>query len=363
MTELMVGTKKGLFALEGDAGEAFEVTARAFAGEPVENALRDPRTGRVIASVTSPFYGPKLWFTDDPAGEWEQARGVELPAGGDLALERIWTIVRGEADGVLYAGGDPGVLFESRDGGESWEVNAGLWEHPTRPDWQPGGGGLCLHSIATWAGEPDRLAVAISAAGVWLTDDGGATWRRGNRGPRRALPARGHTGGRGRAVRAPHPALRRRPERLFMQFHGGVYRSDDAGESWNDIANGLPSDFGFPLAIDPADPDSAYVIPLTADSDRVTPGNRVRVYETRDAGASWTPRGDGLPAEHAYLTILREAFDFSGEGEALQLYFGATSGDVFASADAGATWGTAASRLPPVFSVTAAPSLSSNAAS
>jgi photosystem II stability/assembly factor-like uncharacterized protein len=363
MTELMVGTKKGLFALEGDAGGAFEVAARAFAGEPVENAMRDRRTGRVIASVTSPFYGPKLWFTDDPAGEWEQARGVELPPGGDLALERIWTIVPGEADGLLYAGGDPGVLFESRDGGESWEVNAGLWEHPSRPDWQPGGGGLCLHSIATWAGDPERLAVAISAAGVWLTDDGGATWRRGNRGlVARYLPEDTPEDDVALCVHR----IRRsaaRPERLFMQFHGGVYRSDDAGESWNDIANGLPSDFGFPLAIDPADPDSAYVIPLTADSDRVTPGNRVRVYETRDAGASWTPRGDGLPAEHAYLTILREAFDFSGEGEALQLYFGATSGDVFASGDAGATWATAASRLPPVFSVTAASSFSSSAAS
>ena len=138
-----------------------------------------------------------------------------------------------------------------------------------------------------------------------------------------------------------------------MQFHGGVYRSDDAGESWTSIADGLPSDFGFPLAIDPADPDSAFVIPLTADVDRVTPGERVRVYETRDAGATWTPRGDGLPAEHAYLTILREAFDWAGSGEALQLFFGATSGDVFASGDAGATWAAAATHLPPVLSVSA----------
>ena len=145
-----------------------------------------------------------------------------------------------------------------------------------------------------------------------------------------------------------------RPERIFMQFHGGVYRSDDAGESWHDIAPGLPSDFGFPLAIDPADPDSAYVIPLVADMDRVTPEGRVRVYETRDAGASWTPRGDGLPPEHAYLTILREAFDWAGEGEALELYFGATSGGVFGSGDAGASWFDAATHLPPVLSVSAA---------
>jgi photosystem II stability/assembly factor-like uncharacterized protein len=145
-----------------------------------------------------------------------------------------------------------------------------------------------------------------------------------------------------------------RPERLFMQFHGGVYRSDDAGETWTDIGDGLPSDFGFPLTLDPADPDSAFVIPLSSDEDRVTPGGAVRVYETRDAGASWTPRGDGLPAEHAYLTVLRQAFDRAGEGPGLELYFGATSGDLFGSGDAGASWFTAASHLPPVYSVRAA---------
>ena len=143
------------------------------------------------------------------------------------------------------------------------------------------------------------------------------------------------------------------PERIFMQFHGGVYRSDDAGETWSGIADGLPSDFGFPLALDPADPDSAYVIPLVADIDRVTPDGRMRVYETRDAGATWTARGDGLPQEDAYLTILREAFDWTGAGDSLELYFGATSGTVFGSADAGASWFDVAPNLPPVLSVSA----------
>jgi photosystem II stability/assembly factor-like uncharacterized protein len=353
MTELIVGTRKGLFVLEGEPGGAFEVTTRAFAGEPIDYATRDPATGRVLATVTSPFYGPKIWYTDDPAGEWEQADGVALPEGGDAALERIWVIVPGEADGTLYAGGDPGVLFESRDGGASWELNRGLWEHPTREKWQPGGGGLCLHSISTWPGDPDRLAVAISAAGVWLTDDGGATWRKANKGlVPRYLPEDTPEDEVGLCVHRLHRAPTR-PERMFMQFHGGVYRSDDSGETWADIADGLPSDFGFPLAIDPADPDSAYLIPLTADTDRVTPDSQVRVYETRDAGASWTPRGTGLPDEHAYLTVLREAFDWAGEGETLELYFGATSGDVFGSGDAGASWSTTATRLPPVLSVSA----------
>jgi photosystem II stability/assembly factor-like uncharacterized protein len=353
MTELLVGTKKGLFVLEGEPGGQFELTARAFPGEPVEYAMRDPRSGRLVATVTNAFYGPKIWHTDDAAGTWTQAQGLALPEGGDKALERIWVITAGEGDAPLYAGGDPGVLFESRDGGASWELNRPLWDHPTRPQWQPGGGGLCLHSIVPWPDEPERLAVAISAAGVWLTDDGGRTWRQGNRGLMAGyLPEESREGATALCVhhleRSPS-----QPERIFMQFHGGVYRSDDAGETWTDIAAGLPSNFGFPLAVDPADPDSAYVIPLNADVDRVTPEGRVRVYETRDAGASWTARGDGLPQHHAYLTILRQAFDSVGEGPQLELYFGATSGDVYGSGDAGRSWFTAAASLPPVSSVVA----------
>ena len=353
MTELLVGTRKGLFVLEGEAESGFSIVARAFVGEPVDYATRDGRTGRVFASVTSPFWGPRIWWTDGAPGgdEWQPARGVALPKGGQAALKRMWVITPGEADGLVYAGGDPGVLFESRDDGESWTLNQALWEHPTRPRWRQDSGGLSVHSIAPWPGDPQRLALAISAAGVWLTEDGGATWSQGNVG---IVPAYLPEEARATAIdlcvhhleRAPQ-----RPERLFLQFHGGVYRSDDAGRTWTDIAAGLPHDFGFPVVVDPADPDSAYVIPVTT-ADRVTDG-RVAVFETRDAGASWTAREDGLPRHAAFLSVLRQAFAVSGQGSAMQLYFGATSGEIFASADAGATWSSIASRLPAIASVRA----------
>jgi BNR/Asp-box repeat len=353
MTELLVGTKKGLFVLEGDPAShaPFDIRTRAFPGDTVEYAIRDPRSGRYFASVTSGFYGPRVLHAMDPAGEWEPTTGLGFPEGEDWALERVWTIQPGEADGLLYAGVAPAALFTSTDGGESWELNRGLYDQPSRPTWQPGAGGLCLHSIATWPGDASRLALGISAVGVWLSEDGGETWRHGNEGlVPRYLPEDAREGTIDLCVHNLHRAPKR-PERLFLQFHGGVYRSDDAGERWTSIADGLPADFGFPMAIDPGDPDSAFVIPMTADVDRVTIDGKVRVYETRDAGASWIERTDGLPQEDAYLTILRQAVGRSGEGADLALFFGATSGDVFGSPDGGASWFPVHERLAPVNSV------------
>ena len=351
MTELLVGTKKGLFVLRGEVGTPFEIAARAFPGDVVEFATRDPRTGRYFASVTSGFYGPRVMYSDDPTGEWEQAKGPAFPPDiSDVAVERIWIVKPGESDGVLYAGVDPAALFVSTDSGETWELNRSLWNVPTRPEWGPGFGGLALHSICPWPGDPNRLAVGISAAGVWLSEDAGNTWRTGYTGLVPGyLPEEQREGSHALCVHNMHRAPRQ-PARLFMQFHGSVYRSDDSGEMWHDIADGLPSGFGFPMVVDPTDPDSAYVIPLTADRDRVTTDGQVRVYQTRDAGATWTAHGDGLPSSDAYLTILRQAFDHDG-GSPLGLYFGATSGDVFGSADAGASWSTVHERLAPVTSV------------
>ena len=348
--EVLVGTRKGLVVLRGEPGGRLSVAARKLGGQPVEFAIRDDRTGTYYAAVTHGHYGPKVFFAEDAEGDWVQSQGPVFPSGTDASVERVWSIRPGEEDGVLWAGVAPAALFKSEDGGISWTLNRPLWDVPGRDKWQAGAGGLCLHSICPWPGDPARLAVAISAAGVWITDDGGDSWRWGVEGlVPRYIPKETRAGTTAYCVHNLHRALLR-PETMFMQFHGGVYRSDDAGDTWLDIGSGLPSDFGFPLVADPHDPDHAYVIPLEGAEDRVPPGGRLRVYETRDAGATWAALTEGLPQEHAYHTILRQAFGHDGRAS-LGLYFGTEQGVVFGSADAGASWGVAAEGLPPVLTV------------
>jgi len=352
MPELLVGTRKGLFVLRGNGPGDFDLAVRAFAGTTVEYAMRDRRSGRYFASVTSGFYGPRLMHTMDPADGWEQADGIGFPQDDDVSLERIWVVRQGEAPEQLWAGSDPAALWESNDGGLRWTRNDALWQQRIDGDWQPGLGGLALHSICTWPGEPQNLAIAVSAAGVWLTDDGGATWRTGYAGlVPEYMPEESRADTNVLCVHNMHRAAAR-PQRLFMQFHGGVYRSDDAGSTWIDIREGLPTGaFGFPLVVDPANPDSAFVIPMTGAEDRTVPGGALAVYATGDAGATWTTRAQGLPPSDAYVTILRQAFDGHGQGDDMSLWFGATSGEVFGSLDAGRSWFTVAPRLAPVTSV------------
>jgi photosystem II stability/assembly factor-like uncharacterized protein/sulfur carrier protein ThiS len=351
--EVLVGTRKGLFVLRGPRGGPMQVGERRFSGQTVEYAIRDPRTGTYFASVTHGQFGPRVFRTDDVSTrEWDQAEGPAFPEDTEATVERIWTIHPGEEEGVLWAGVAPAALFRSDDGGRTWQLNRGLWDVPGREEWQPGAGGLCLHSICPWPGDPKRLAVAISAAGVWVTEDVGESWDPGFSGlVPRYIPEEARQGATDLCVHNMHRSPEQ-PERLYIQFHGGVYRSDDAGRSWTDIGSdgGLPSDFGFPLAVDPRDPDRAFVVPLRGDFDRVTPEGKVRVYETPDAGETWGPLGDGLPDDQAYLTVLRQALAHDGDAP-LGLYFGAESGEVFGSADAGGTWRVVAEHLPAVLSV------------
>lgn len=360
--EVLVGTKKGLIVLRGPRGRAMEAMSRQFPGQVVEYAMRDPRSGLYYASVTHGQFGPHVYIAEDPAGEWKQAEGPAFPEGTDASVDRVWVIRPGLDDGVLWAGVAPAALFKSEDSGHTWQLNRALWDHPTRPDWEGGLGGLCLHSICQWPGAAKRLTVAISSVGVWQTTDGGESWSRYSEGlVPRYLPeeARAET-----IMHCVHKLEQSQvePDTFYMQFHGGVYRSDDAGHTWQDIAGidgsrgsgagGLPSDFGFPIVVDPKDPDRAFVIPLAADVDRVTPEGKARVFETRDRGASWEAKTQGLPQRDAYLTVLRQAFCHDG-GDPLGLYFGTESGVVYGSGDGGETWSTVAQSLPPITSVRA----------
>jgi photosystem II stability/assembly factor-like uncharacterized protein len=292
-------------------------------------------------------------WSDDFGASWhEPAEGnVRFPAGSGLSLNAVWALEPSpHASATVFAGADPAALFRSDDRGETFQPIDALLNHPQRPYWEPGFGGLCLHTILFDPRDPDRIYAGISSAGVYRTDDGGNSWTRRNRGVRMD-PGR-------YPDLSPQCAHKLRldardPSRIYLQNHPGVYRSDDGGDSWIDIAAGLPSDFGFPLVAHPSRGDTAYLIPLQSDNFRVPIEGAVKVWRTRDAGNSWAPLSKGLPQRDAYFSVLRDAFTADSLDPA-GLYFGTRNGQLFASADEGESWRSIADWLPAVLCVKAA---------
>ncbi|GAA4668673.1 sialidase family protein [Streptomyces chumphonensis] len=361
---LAVGTRKGLFLFRGRAGSGpvtavggWERAGAHFTDQAVSALALDTRSGRptLLVGADSAHWGPSVLRSTDLGGDWQEpARpAIRFPADTGASLERLWQLAPGGAGepDVVYAGTEPAALYRSEDGGRSFALVRSLWEHPHRERWEPGGGGLGLHTVLVDPRDSGRVTVAVSTGGVYRTEDGGESWRPSNAGVSAVfLPDPQPEFGQ-----CVHKVARDavHPDRLYLQNHWGVYRSDDGGRRWSAIESGLPSTFGFPVLAHPHRADTAYLFPLNADSDRVPAGRRCRVYRTEDAGRSWTGLADGLPATDHHGPVLRDALCTDG-GDPAGLYFGNRNGEVYASADDGTSWRQVVAHLPDVLCVRAA---------
>jgi serine/threonine protein kinase len=354
---LLLGTTKGAFLLRSNAQRnRWELGGPYFHGHNVYAMAYDNRGGqhRIWAS-TQTYWGTFLRSSDDFGKSWTnpQQATLRFPPDTGASLKNIWQIALGQPEepNVLYCGVEPAALFETRDAGESWSLVRGLFDHPHRPRWMPGNGGLALHTIVLDPADHQRMYVAISAGGVYRTNDAGNTWTAQNRGVRAMfMPNKYPEFGQCVHKITLHPS---HPERLFLQNHWGLYRSDDCAESWMDIANGVPSDFGFAMIVHPQNPDCVYVIPVDSDQFRCSCDGRLRVYRTRNAGASWEPLQRGLPQKRAYETVLRDAMA-ADSFDPLGIYFGTRSGQLFGSRDEGRTWQKILEGLPSILCVRSA---------
>lgn len=346
---LMVGTTKGAFFFHSDERRRdWRMTGPHLAGWEVYSLLGDGRSGRVFAGTSHWVYGPTIRVSDDLGETWTEVPGTpRYPEESGFKLERIWQIVPHPSEpGTLFAGVEEAGLFVSRDGGDTWSEVASLTAHPTRPSWFPGGGGLCLHTVLADPANPRRWWVAMSAVGVFRTDDGGASWKVCNEGLHRVPTGQGETP----VDRCVHKIALdpRDSDTLYMQFHGGVFRSTDGADSWTPLEDGLPSVFGFPLCITRS--GRAFVVPLQSDEQRVVRDGRLRVYRSTDGMTGWEPVGEGLPEEPQYVGVLRDSMAVD-ELEPAGVYFGTTMGEVFHSADEGGHWDRLPAQLPRITTV------------
>ncbi|MFQ5688840.1 MAG: WD40/YVTN/BNR-like repeat-containing protein [Gemmatimonadota bacterium] len=353
-TLLLAGTRKGLFrALSSGGGAAWTVRPPTLDGYEIFHLATDG-LDTVYAAVNHPVWGSRVFRSRDRGASWAPAPGrLAFPAEAERRVEAIWHLASGgpERPEYLYAGVQPAALFLSRDAGASWEWLPALEEHPSHRQWQPAKGGLFVHSIQLDPREHRRLYVAVSAGGCYRSEDGGESWRTINRGVRAGYLAdpRAESGHNPHSLRL-HPAA---PDRLYRQDHHGVYRSDDRGERWTEITHGLPGEFGYVVGLDPLNPDRCWVVPEESSHLRCTCGGRLRVYETRDAGETWVARTEGLPQQHAYVSVLREGL-CTGGGSPCGVHFGTSTGHLFSSPD-GTGWTMIAGFLPAVLSLLALP--------
>lgn len=355
---LMVGTNKGAFLLKSSRDRSrWDVAGPYFHGQGVYAMAYDGRNGRhrLWVSTNSVMWGTFMRSSDDFGRVWTNPleANIRFPTESGASLKNIWHICLGrtEEPETLYCGVEPAALFESRDAGESWSLVRGLYEHPHRPRWVPGNGGLCLHTILPDPSNRERVYVAVSSGGVYRTDDGGKSWLARNNGVRVTfMPEKYPDFGQCVHKIAMHES---RPERLFLQNHWGVYRSENHGDSWQDIARGLPSDFGFAMMMHPHDADCVYIVPVESDEFRCTPEGHLRVYRTRNAGGSWEALKRGLPQKSAYETVLRDAMS-SDALDPAGIYFGTRSGKLYGSRDEGKSWKILLDGLPQIMCVKAA---------
>jgi len=360
-TLLMVGTRKGLWIGRSDqARETWSWEGPHFNMEEVYSCMIDTRqdTPRLLVGAASSWIGPQVGRSDDLGASWQSSPngGVRFPDDAGASVERVWQLQPGLGEDVVWAGTEPGAVFRSDDRGETFTLERALWDHPHRTEWAAGYGGQAFHTLLPHPANPESVTVAISTGGVYQTNDRGGSWAPRNTGIRADfLPEGQQYPDFGQCV---HKVARHasRPERLFAQNHGGVYRSDDEGESWQSIADGLPSDFGFPIVVHPHDSDTVHVFPLAGAEGRYPPDGHARVWRSRDAGQTWEALGSaddgGLP-DTFFVGVMRDAMSMDDHEDA-GLYVGARNGSVWGSFDSGATWQELVRDLPDVMVVRAA---------